>query len=151
MKINPLMIGTCVLAILGFTGLIAQAQQGSGGHSMCMWEMSHDQCMQMMKKSGASPGMMMRWSMMGAIQVDSYDPSALLAMNTELALTPEQQEKLATIQNEAREKAKAVLTDAQQGQVKPLLDTPSTMKGMCQQWHAKMNKPSGSGSSGCCW
>lgn len=151
MKSKLLVIGACALTMIGFTGLTAQAQQGSGGHSMCIWGMPHDQCMQMMKKSGMSPGMMMRWSMMGSLQVDSYDPTALLAMKTELTLTAKQQEKLAAVQSEAREKAKAILTETQQNQVKPLLDTPITMMGMCQQWHTKINKRSGSSSNGCCW
>jgi hypothetical protein len=66
-----------------------------------------------------------------------------------LGLTAEQQEKLVAIQNEAREKAKAILTDTQKTEVKPLLETPNTMRGMCQQWNEKVTKKSSSGS--CCW
>lgn len=148
MKIKTIMIGAYALVSMG---LIAQAQQGSGSHSICLWDMPHDQCMQMMKKQGMGAGMMMRWSMMTAIQVDSYDPAALLALKSALSLTSEQQDKLAAIQTEAGEKAKAVLTESQQSQVKPLIDTPNTMTGMCKQWHAKANKQSGSGSGSCCW
>ncbi len=149
MKIKPLIISAAAVA-LGSVGLFAQAQQSSGDNPTCMWDMPHDQCVQMMKSWGMGPGMMMRWSMMGSLQVDSYDPAALLALKTDLGLTAEQQEKLAAIQKEAQEKAKAILTETQQAQVKPLLDTPNTMMGMCQQWHAKMNKRSDSGT-GCCW
>lgn len=150
MNIKLLIISAAAVALIGSVELFAQAQQSSGGRPTCMWDMPHDQCMKMMKDCGMGPGMMMRWSMMGSLQVDSNDPAALLALKTELSLTADQQEKLAAIQKEAQEKAKAILTETQQAQVKPLLETPNTMMGMCQQWHAKMNKRSGSGT-GCCW
>jgi hypothetical protein len=149
MKIKLLMVSSCVLVSFGISGLVAQDQKSPSGRAMCMWDISRDQCMRMMKNSGMGQGMMMRWLMMGALQVDSYDPAALLAIKTELSLTTEQQDKLAAIQSEAREKAKAILTVTQQNQIKPLLTTPNTMTGMCQQWHAKMNNQTISGS--CCW
>ena len=154
MKTKTILTIASLAMSIGFAGVIAQAQQGGGSQNidmMNMMVMSHDQCMQMMKQAGMSPGMIMRCSMMGTLQVDAYDPSALLAMKSELSLTADQQEKLDAIQKEAREKSKALLTEAQQNEVKPLLDTPNTMPGMWRQWHSKMDKQAGSAMMMCPW
>lgn len=76
MNIKLLIISAAAVALIGSVELFAQAQQSSGGRPTCMWDMPHDQCMKMMKDCGMGPGMMMRWSMMGSLQVDSNDPAA---------------------------------------------------------------------------
>ena len=151
MKTKNLLTLAGLAISIGFGGVIAQAQQGGGSQNMDMMNMSYDQCMQMMQKAGMSPGMMMRCSMMGALQVDPYDPSAILAMKSKLGITADQQEKLDAIQKEAREKAKALLTEVQQNELKPLLDTPNTMPGMWRQWYSKMDKQAGSAMMMCPW
>ena len=154
MKSKSILTVTSLALIIGFAGVIAQAQQGGESQNMGMMDMmgvSRDQCIEMMKQAGISPALMMRCSMMGTLQVDPYDPSAILAMKNELSLTAEQQEKLDAIQKEAREKAKSVLTEAQQNDLKPLLDTPNTMPGMWRQWHSKIDKKTGSAMMMCPW
>ena len=131
---------------IGLAGFVAQAQQSRGNQytsMMDMMGMSYDQCLQIMKQAGMSPGMMMRSSMMGVLEVDPYDPAAVLAMKNQLNLTADQQEKLAAIQKDAREKTRALLTEAQQNELKPLFDTPNTMPGMWRQWHSTMSNQSG--------
>ena len=153
MKTKTILTVAGLATSIGFAGVIAQAEQAGGTQNIGtnMMGMTHDQCMQMMKQAGMSQGMMMRCSMMGMLQVDPYDPSAVLAMKSELSLTADQQEKLSAIVKDAREKAKALLTEDQQSQVKPLLDTPNTMPGMWQQWHSKMDKQAGSAMIMCPW
>ena len=151
MKSKTTMAVVALCVSVGLATVIAQSGQQQDMGMMNMMGMTHDQCMQMMKKAGMSPGMMMRCSMMGALQVDPYDPAAVLAMKTELGLTADQQEKLAAIQAEARDKAKAILTEAQQSDIKPMMDTPNTMPRMWQEWHSKMDKQSGSAMMMCPW
>ena len=98
-----------------------------------------------------SPGMMMRCSTMGTLEVDPYDPAAVLSLKSELNLTADQQEKLGAILKEAREKTRALLTEAQQSELKPLFDTPYTMPGMWRQWHSRMSNQSGAAMMMCPW
>jgi len=178
MKAKTILTVAGLAMSIGFAGVIAQAQQdeeqaqqdeeqaqqdeeqaqqdeeqdeGSQNMGINMMGINYDQCMQMMKQAGMSQGMIMRCSMMGALQVDPYDPSAVLAMKSQLSLTADQQDKLSAIEKDAREKAKALLTEDQQNQLKPLLDTPNTMPGMWQQWHSKMDEKTRSAMIMCPW
>ena len=154
MKTRTILTVAGLVMSISMAGLVARAQQSGGNQNTSMMDMmgmTYDQCLQLMKEAGMSPGMMMRTSMMGALEVDPYDPAAVLAMKSELNLTADQQEKIDAIQKDAREKTRAVLTEAQQNELKPLFDTPYTMPGMWRQWHSKMSNQSRAGMMMCPW
>jgi hypothetical protein len=54
--------------------------------------------------------------------------------------SPQQQEKLRTILQDARQRSKALLTEEQQNELKPLQDAPKTMQEMWKQWHSGMDQ-----------
>ncbi len=64
-----------------------------------------------------------------AIFLDS--PSAILGQKESLGLTPDQAQKLHDIENEARQKAKSVLTEEQTKKLGVVPDKPVAVMGAC--------------------
>ena len=162
MKIKNLLLTAGLCAGVGLAALVAQtgeqqpqASPASSPMNMMgmrdMMNMTPAQCMAMMQKAGMSPGMIMRCAVMGQLEVDAYDPATVLAMKGQLNLTAEQQEKLHWILEDARQRTKALLTEAQQNELKPLQDAPKTMQEMWQQWHSKMSPQGASAMMMCPW
>lgn len=113
--------------------------------------MSSDEMMKtradQMKAAGASPQMTMRDKMFMCAQLDSADPSALLAASDDLNLTQDQIKKLQDIQKDARDDARDILNDNQKNTVASLAGTPRTMLEMCHQMNAQSASWAGTPSS----
>jgi len=65
-------------------------------------------------------------------------PAALIAQADKLRLTEQQKARLREIQNQARKKALAVLTDEQKKKMGDIPEKPMVMAQMCQQMCSKM-------------
>ncbi|MGB6064828.1 MAG: hypothetical protein WBG50_08460 [Desulfomonilaceae bacterium] len=97
--------------------------------------------MGMMQQSGVDPSMM-RWCMVimsTPIFLDS--PSAIRGQAEALGLSEEQVKKLLDIDNEARQKAKSVLTEDQLKKMGEVPDKPMAMMEMCQQMMSNKMMP----------
>ena len=87
----------------------------------------------MMRMWGMNQGMMNRGYMMMHAPLLNDDPAAILGLQSELSLTPEQVSKLQTIQKKAGEDARTVLTDNQQEKLSALPTGPGSMAQMYGQ------------------
>jgi len=87
-----------------------------------------------LKKMGMSDAMMQRCQMMMKARVEPTDPAALLALKDELELSEQQVKKLERIAEKARDRAKALLTEAQQKKLEELPDKPDC----CEDMQCKM-------------
>lgn len=108
--------------------------------------------MGMMQQAGVGPEMMQRCMVMMRTPVFLDSPSAIRGQAESLGLSDEQKQKLLDIENEARKKAKAVLTEEQIKKMGEIPGKPMAMMEMCRQMSAKMmpmmQKMRGGGSPG---
>ena len=92
------------------------------------------QCpMGMMQRGGAGPAMMRRCRMMMQSRIYADSPNAICAQAQALGLSEGQKKQLLQIENEARKKARGVLTDEQRKKLGDVSDKPMSMMQMCQQ------------------
>jgi len=94
--------------------------------------------MGMMQQAGMDPNMMQRCMVMMRTPVFLDSPSAVRGQAEALGLSDEQVKKLLDIENEARQKAKTVLTEEQIKKLGEVPDKPMAMMEMCQQMSSKM-------------
>ncbi len=107
------------------------------------------QCMGKMGKMGASQDMMDRMGVMMQTPIFMDDPGAVYGQADQLDLSDEQKNKLVEIQNEAREKSLAVLTDEQRTAVESAPSGGMAMMQMRQKMFGKMKmKPMMHGMGG---
>jgi hypothetical protein len=159
MKAKNILLTASLCAGIGLATLVAQTgdqQQeptptSSPMNMMGIMNMTPAQCMAMMKQAGMSTGIIMHCAMTGRLEVDAYDPATVLAMKEHLNLTAEQQDKLRAVLEDARQRSKALLTEEQQNQLKPLQDAPKTMQEMWKQWHSKTGQQATSAMMMCPW
>lgn len=85
------------------------------------------------KKMGMSESMQMRRKMLMGMQVNTDDPGAVLALQSDLNLTQDQIDKIKKIQDSARKDARNVLTSSQRQQIAALEGTPQSMVSMCRE------------------
>ena len=91
-----------------------------------MWQASNDSNMMRLCKS----------MMSAPLFLDS--PAIILAQAESLGLSEEQKQKLSDIENEARQKARSVLTAEQTKSMGEIPDEPVAIMEMCQQMCAEM-------------
>ena len=85
------------------------------------------------KAMGMSDPMQMRRKMLMGMQVSTDDPSAILALKSDLNLTQDQVDKIQKIQDNARKCTRDILNDSQKQQLSSLEGTPQSMVSMCRQ------------------
>ena len=87
---------------------------------------------------GMSDQMMGQCRMTMGAELSPRDPAVLLGMKEELELTDQQVEQLQTLADETRQKAAAVLNNAQRQEVEQLPQQPQSMMQMHQQMMGRM-------------
>jgi hypothetical protein len=129
-----------VVALLSLSGLGIQAfsqqsapvSQPAGCCAMCMNMMKGGQMgPEMMQKMGMKPETMERMQLLMRTPIFLDAPSSLHAQADKLGLNEDQKKKLGEIENEAREKARAVLTPEQRAKLGNVPDKPVTMMETC--------------------
>ncbi len=85
----------------------------------------------MMKQMGMSPEMMERMMLLMRTPIFLDAPCPIYAQSDKLGLSDEQKKKLVEIENEARQKARAVLTPEQQARLGTVPNKPVTMMETC--------------------
>ena len=110
-------------------------------------------CMKMMQKAGVTPAMMQRCQVMMRTPIFADSPCAIYGQADVLRLSEGQKKQLMNIENEARRKALAVLTDEQVKKMGDISEKPMPMAQMCQQMCSKMmpimqNMMGGDGKTG---
>lgn len=109
-----------------------QASQPAGCCAMCMKMMKGGQTgPDMMQKMGMKPEMMERMQLLMRTPVFLDAPCPLVAEADKLGLSEDQKKKLGEIENEARQKARAVLTQEQRAKLGSVPDKPVTMMETC--------------------
>lgn len=115
-------------------------------------QMMMQRMMGMMEQAGVDSGMMRRCMVMMRNPVFLDSPSAIIAQAESLGLSDEQLEKLRDIENQARQKAKTVLTEEQIKKMGEVPDKPMPMMEMCETMYTKvmpsMEKMTEAGSQG---
>lgn len=101
-------------------------------------QMMMQRMMGMMQQAGVGPDMMQRCMVMMRTPVFLDSPATIRGQAEALGLSEEQVKKLLDIENEARQKAKTVLTEEQIKKMGEIPDKPMAMMEMCQQMSAKM-------------
>ena len=96
------------------------------------------QCMGMMQQAGVPAEMMRRCQVMMNTPVFLDSPCAVFGQAEVLGLSAAQKKQLRKIENEAREKAMAVLTAEQRDKMGKVPTTPMAMAQVCQQMCGKM-------------
>lgn len=93
--------------------------------------------------------MKLRCQMMMKTAIDPTDPAAILALNDDLKLTPDQVKKLQAIADKSRQDAKAVLDETQAKTVQAIPAKPETSMAMHQKMMEMMKKdmPDGQGAA----
>lgn len=144
----------------GMTGMCPMCegmmgQKGGDGDMMA-------QCQGMMEKMGMPEDMVNRWQTMMRTPIFMDSPCAIYGQSARLDLTDEQKQQLIDIENEARAKSMAVLTDEQRDTLGDLPDKPMPMMKMCNDMQSRMkpmmkdmmggmgNTDGDKGSGGCC-
>jgi hypothetical protein len=115
-----------------------QKAKEEGVPAMPMNPQMMQRMMGMMQQAGVGPDMMQRCMVMMRTPVFLDSPSAIRGQAESLGLSDEQKQKLLDIENEARQKAKTVLTEEQVKKLGEIPDKPMAMMEMCQQMSAKM-------------
>ncbi|NIA21722.1 MAG: hypothetical protein GWP05_07100 [Anaerolineaceae bacterium] len=100
-------------------------------------------CMGMMRKAGMDPAMMKRMQVMMQTPVFMDSPCAIYGQAANLELSDEQKTKLMEIENEARQKALAVLTPEQKKKMGDIPDKPMDMMQMRAKMMPMMQKMKG--------
>jgi hypothetical protein len=80
-----------------------------------------------MEKSGKPTEEIKQWKAMMSVRVHPDSPTGLLALKDDLALTAEQVSQLQAIEEEAGQKAQALLTDSQKATFETLKFPPGTV------------------------
>jgi hypothetical protein len=96
------------------------------------------QCQNMMGQMGMSEDMVKRWDTMMRTPIFMNSPCAIYGQAETLNLTEEQKQQLIDIENQARAKSMAVLTDEQRETLGDLPDKPMPMMEMCGQMKSRM-------------
>lgn len=166
--INKVAAVAATVALVGGGMLITSYAQDKGGAEKSADEMPAccKQMMQMMQKGQMNmnmPGMMrgmgpeMMKEMMGQMTPEAMErmqllmrtpifldaPCPIFAQAEKLGLSEEQKKKLGEIENEARAKARAVLTPEQQGKLGNVPDKPVTMMETCPMMKMMQGMQSG--------
>lgn len=94
--------------------------------------------MEMIQHADIDANMMRRCMVMMRTPVFLDSPSAIRAQAEALGLSDEQMKRLLEIENEARQKARSVLTEEQKSKLDAVPDTPMAMMEMCRQMGGKM-------------
>ena len=94
--------------------------------------------MEMMWQSGNDSNMMRLCKSMMSAPLFLDSPAMILAQAESLELSKEQKQKLFDIEDEARQKARSVLTDEQTTSMGEIPDKPAAIMEMCQQMCAEM-------------
>ncbi len=97
--------------------------------------------MGMMQQGGVDPSMMRRCMVMMRTPIFLDSPSAIRGQAEALGLSDEQVKQLLDIDNEARQKAKSVLTEDQLKKMGEVPDKPVAMMEMCQQMMSNKMMP----------
>lgn len=93
--------------------------------------MDPEKMKQMMGQMEMTPQMMERMQVLMRTPIFLDSPCPLYAQADKLSLSEDQKKKLGEIENEARQKARAVLTPEQQAKLGNVPDKPVTMMEMC--------------------
>ena len=101
-------------------------------------QMMRQKMMGMMEQAGIDPNMMRRCQAIMFAPVFLDSPAAIRGQAEALGLSDEQKQKLLDIENEARQKAKTVLTEEQVRKLGEVPEKPMAMMEMCQQMSSKM-------------
>lgn len=101
-------------------------------------QMMMQRMMGMMQQAGVSLDMMHRCMVMMRSPVFLDSPAAIRGQAEALGLSDEQLKRLLDIENEARQKAKSVLTEEQIKTMGEIPEKPMAMMEMCQQMSGKM-------------
>ncbi|QYO65078.1 peroxiredoxin family protein [Leptolyngbya sp. 7M] len=111
------------------------------------------QMMKMMRQMGMTPQIMERMQVLVRTPIFLDAPCPIFAQAEKLGLSEEQKKKLGEIENEARQKARAVLTPEQLAKLGDVPDKPVTMMETCPMMKMMMgSSPAPQGSqaqSGC--
>lgn len=86
-----------------------------------------DQQAEKMEKSGKPTEEIKQWKAMMSVKVRPDSPAGILALKEDLTLTPEQVAQLQTIEEEAGQKAQALLTETQKATFETLKFAPGTV------------------------
>jgi len=113
-----------------------QAMQKGDGQMPACWKemmagMNPEKMRQMMGQMKMTPEMMERMQVLMRTPIFLDAPCPIFAQAEKLGLSEEQKKKLGEIENEARAKARAVLTSEQQAKLGNVLDKPVTMMETC--------------------
>jgi hypothetical protein len=146
---KAILVGSLVAALFAGILLVHAAEQqqpqpqqkakeeGTPGAPMDPQKMMKNM-MGMMQQAGIDPNMMQRCMVMMRTPVFLDSPSAIREQAESFGLSDEQVKKLLDIENEARQKAKSVLTEEQIKKMGEVPDKPMAMMEMCQQMSSKM-------------
>jgi hypothetical protein len=96
------------------------------------------QCKNMMSQMGMPEDMVKRWDTMMRTPIFMDSPCAIYGQAETLNLTEEQKQQLIDIENQARAKSMAVLTDEQRETLGDLPDKPMPMMKMCGEMKSRM-------------
>lgn len=146
---KAILVGSLVAAL--FAGIVLvhaaeqqqpQPQQKAKEEGVPAMPMNPQAMMQrmmgMMQQAGVDAGMMRRCQAMMFTPVFLDSPFAIRGQAEALGLSDEQKQKLLDVENEARQKAKTVLTEEQIKKLGEVLDKPMAMMEMCQKMSSKM-------------
>jgi hypothetical protein len=86
-----------------------------------------------MKQAGVSQDMMRRWQVMMNTPIFMDSPCAVYGQADTLGLSEEQKKQLSEIENEARQKALAVLTPEQLENMGDIPEKPMSLSNMCKE------------------
>jgi hypothetical protein len=137
------LLGVSAFGVRAMSEQSGQASQPTGCCPMCMKLMKGGKMgpnmmgmMQgmgpdMMKQMGMSPETMERMMLLMRTPIYLDSPCPIYAQADKLGLTDDQKKKLGEIENEARQKARAVLTPEQQAKLGKVPDKPVTMMETC--------------------
>lgn len=90
-------------------------------------EKAIDQQAEKMEKSGKPTEEIKQWKAMMSVKVRPDSPAGILALKEDLTLTPEQVSQLQAIEDEASQKAQALLAESQKATFETLKFAPGTV------------------------
>lgn len=122
-----------LLAVVVVITFLAFAQSKSGAKAAQQSGDATMNCpmMGMMKQMGAQPETMERMQLLMRTPIFLDSPCPIYAQADKLNLSEDQKKKLGEIENEARQKARAVLTAEQRAKLGNVPDKPVTMAETC--------------------
>lgn len=138
-RVKMVALASCAIAsLLALSAAISAAPARAGARSAnarATREMN-----QRLKRMGMDSEMILRCKMLMNAEVSRSNPSSLLAAKGDLKLTAEQVQKLKSLIEETRDKARAILTEEQRKQVDALPVLPATNIAMHQKIAALMKE-----------